>query len=622
MIGRLKKRHGRGNRKLEQRHGGTKRRPTNGPHPIEAVEPETPTEAAQAEEDGKTAAPRVLPEPAEREEDGLAVLVGLFETADENDLDRSPNKGEEEEGRSDGSKTGTEQQFDTGRTTTNSNNASRMAEEEERKPSPAEEDRPVNLDRMFQATPTEYVNDSSFFLNTNEHTFEPQPASGIPAAEEGPSAPPAEDSLAELDKMFPATETENDNDYSLCLNRTGRTLERLQASRIVAAAAIEEGQSVPAAEEGGLVELDRMFQATQTECDDRSSFRFYQDESSDRSEEILEPQQGTKRVDPKALDAPATGDKAGIPTHATATGRNVQSNDDESEATHEQVAEHRPATTNPGASNIPPEEGSSVPMPEGSLEELDRLFRAASSDNDDSSSSSLDQDTPTDSYKCVPEWQEGTAGEAIGALDSPERRDETGMLAPTTGMASKLHSDNDEPQDKHEDQKEQEAEKGSSASEPIAGDSLKELDRLFSATPADDGDSPLGLENAVSKDSDGDIPERQDGSEKEVAGASDSEGSGDEAGSLTPAATIAPPSPKSIRRLRPDLFFYGVVVKIAGYTSPDNETIKRLLQKHGGDLETYETERVTHIIAQQLSVSNRGCWRCCGMVLLVVLFLS
>jgi len=65
----------------------------------------------------------------------------------------------------------------------------------------------------------------------------------------------------------------------------------------------------------------------------------------------------------------------------------------------------------------------------------------------------------------------------------------------------------------------------------------------------------------------------------------------------------APPSPKSIRRLRPDLFFYGVVVKIAGYTYPDNETIKRLLQKHGGDLEAYETERVTHIIAQQLSVS-------------------
>ena len=72
----------------------------------------------------------------------------------------------------------------------------------------------------------------------------------------------------------------------------------------------------------------------------------------------------------------------------------------------------------------------------------------------------------------------------------------------------------------------------------------------------------------------------------------------------TEAESVLPPSPKSIRRLRPDLFFYGIVVKVAGYTHPDNETLKRLLQKHGGDLETYETERVTHIIAQQLSVST------------------
>lgn len=62
-------------------------------------------------------------------------------------------------------------------------------------------------------------------------------------------------------------------------------------------------------------------------------------------------------------------------------------------------------------------------------------------------------------------------------------------------------------------------------------------------------------------------------------------------------------SPKSLRKSRPDLFFYGVVVKVNGYTHPDTETIKRLLQRHGGDFETYETERVTHIIAEQLSVS-------------------
>ena len=86
--------------------------------------------------------------------------------------------------------------------------------------------------------------------------------------------------------------------------------------------------------------------------------------------------------------------------------------------------------------------------------------------------------------------------------------------------------------------------------------------------------------------------------------ASDDEEGVDSSTPSTMAASGPPLSPKSIRRLRPDLFFYGVVVKVAGYTYPDNETIKRLLQKHGGDFETYETERVTHIIAQQLSVST------------------
>jgi hypothetical protein len=65
-----------------------------------------------------------------------------------------------------------------------------------------------------------------------------------------------------------------------------------------------------------------------------------------------------------------------------------------------------------------------------------------------------------------------------------------------------------------------------------------------------------------------------------------------------------PLSASKIRRDRPDLFFYGVVVKVNGYTNPDNETIKRLVQKHGGDFETYETERVTHIIAERLSTAK------------------
>jgi hypothetical protein len=60
---------------------------------------------------------------------------------------------------------------------------------------------------------------------------------------------------------------------------------------------------------------------------------------------------------------------------------------------------------------------------------------------------------------------------------------------------------------------------------------------------------------------------------------------------------------------RPDLFFTGVVVLVNGHTSPDTTTIMRLLHKHGGDLEKYETARVTHIIAEQLSVAKANIYK-------------
>lgn len=63
------------------------------------------------------------------------------------------------------------------------------------------------------------------------------------------------------------------------------------------------------------------------------------------------------------------------------------------------------------------------------------------------------------------------------------------------------------------------------------------------------------------------------------------------------------PSP-SLRHSRPDLFFLGVVVKVQGNTNPDNESLKRMLQCHGGDLETYETSRVTHLVAENLSTAK------------------
>lgn len=69
------------------------------------------------------------------------------------------------------------------------------------------------------------------------------------------------------------------------------------------------------------------------------------------------------------------------------------------------------------------------------------------------------------------------------------------------------------------------------------------------------------------------------------------------------ASCLERPSPGQLRQ-RPDLFLCGVVVMVNGYTSPDADTLMRLLHKHGGDLEKYETSRVTHIIAEHLSAAK------------------
>lgn len=78
-----------------------------------------------------------------------------------------------------------------------------------------------------------------------------------------------------------------------------------------------------------------------------------------------------------------------------------------------------------------------------------------------------------------------------------------------------------------------------------------------------------------------------------------------------PSSMVTSPSPAKLRKQthRPDLFFSGVVVLVNGYTNPDAETLKRLLQKHGGDLEKYETSRVTHIIAEQLSTAKANIYK-------------
>ena len=48
---------------------------------------------------------------------------------------------------------------------------------------------------------------------------------------------------------------------------------------------------------------------------------------------------------------------------------------------------------------------------------------------------------------------------------------------------------------------------------------------------------------------------------------------------------------------------------VNGFTVPDNDTLRRMLHKHGGDLETYETTRITHIIAQNLSTAKANMYK-------------
>eukprot|EP00804_Cyclotella_cryptica_P019959 CCRYP_007848-RB/>CCRYP_007848-RB protein AED:0.23 eAED:0.23 QI:295/1/1/1/0.6/0.5/6/2116/1238 len=74
-----------------------------------------------------------------------------------------------------------------------------------------------------------------------------------------------------------------------------------------------------------------------------------------------------------------------------------------------------------------------------------------------------------------------------------------------------------------------------------------------------------------------------------------------------PAETSTSVIPK--RSIRPDLFFSGIVVLVNGHTNPDATTLMRLLHKHGGDLEKYETRRVTHIIAERLSTAKANIYK-------------
>jgi impB/mucB/samB family/BRCT domain, a BRCA1 C-terminus domain len=60
---------------------------------------------------------------------------------------------------------------------------------------------------------------------------------------------------------------------------------------------------------------------------------------------------------------------------------------------------------------------------------------------------------------------------------------------------------------------------------------------------------------------------------------------------------------------RPDLFLRGVVVLINGYTEPDAGTLQRMLHRHGGSVEKYETDHVTAVIASELSFAKAEVYR-------------
>jgi hypothetical protein len=76
-------------------------------------------------------------------------------------------------------------------------------------------------------------------------------------------------------------------------------------------------------------------------------------------------------------------------------------------------------------------------------------------------------------------------------------------------------------------------------------------------------------------------------------------------GDLVEHVSTRKPTPPTKRiRVRSDLFFTGVVILVNGYTKPDTESLQRLVHEHGGDLEKYETPKVTHIIAEHLSTAK------------------
>jgi hypothetical protein len=142
---------------------------------------------------------------------------------------------------------------------------------------------------------------------------------------------------------------------------------------------------------------------------------------------------------------------------------------------------------------------------------------------------------------------------------------------------------------------------------PFRSDEEEEKSSMKMPPKNETGTRVVGSPSTVPKSITAQVPSKK---EKEFSTAK--EDTDDETDTAFPSSSLmssSTPSPRKLRQCRPDLFFLGIVVKVNGYTDPCNETLKRMLQKHGGDLETYETQRVTHILAESLSKAKADIYK-------------
>jgi DNA repair protein REV1 len=143
----------------------------------------------------------------------------------------------------------------------------------------------------------------------------------------------------------------------------------------------------------------------------------------------------------------------------------------------------------------------------------------------------------------------------------------------------------------------------SKKSKGVYGGALKNLKRKFGRGLVE------SRKRAKRKDESNDLSVPENSENSPLQEASPLQEDSPENVTLDSACTSKEMSSMKSRQDRQDLFFSGVVIKVNGYTDPDASSLQRLLHKHGGDVEQYQTTRVTHIIAEHLSDANAKNWK-------------